>query len=350
MKLPYIDALRGIAVCGVMLVHTSHIGFPVSSSFSWVITNGALGVQLFYLVSAFTLFLSMTNRQGELKRTRNFFLRRFFRIAPLFYVALGYYLLQDGHGWNPTEWDDQETGAFFSSLLFLHGISPAWINYLVPGGWSIAVEMMFYLLVPFLFLWANNSRRILLLLVITWGMAVLSGIGAGWLKGTEQEYMSLWLPNQLAVFMLGILAFHHLYRKRQPIRWYLLASVILLTGDILIPGIRLFPDHLIASFCFFLVVIFLGSKAMRHLRYPGIRYLGTISYSCYLVHFAVIYFLNQLNWQNPIRDLTEDPLFNFGARYIIIAGISMIISSFTYRMIERPGIRAGRRLIQRWSA
>jgi len=91
MKLKYIDVLRGIAVLGVLMVHCSYFGsnfvFPkVIKSF---FENGAMGVQLFFFTSAFTLFLSMNNRiDNEKLPYINFFIRRFFRIAPIYYLGI----------------------------------------------------------------------------------------------------------------------------------------------------------------------------------------------------------------------------------------------------------------------
>jgi peptidoglycan/LPS O-acetylase OafA/YrhL len=46
------------------------------------------GIPLFFIISASTLYLSLDSKAGEGKRFTKFYLRRFFRIAPLFYVLL----------------------------------------------------------------------------------------------------------------------------------------------------------------------------------------------------------------------------------------------------------------------
>src|SRR6185295_1431327 len=97
-KLDYIDALRGIAIGGVLLVHCGQAGtnnYP--SILQCIILNGAIGVQLFYVASAFTIFLTFADRyENEVHHTTNFFIRRFFRIAPMYYMGMVYYLYQDG--------------------------------------------------------------------------------------------------------------------------------------------------------------------------------------------------------------------------------------------------------------
>jgi len=83
----FIDALRGFAILGVVLVHSTILMQPSSNLLRLVAENGARGVQLFFLVSALTLFLSMeARRRGEIAPLRNYCIRRFFRIAPLFTV------------------------------------------------------------------------------------------------------------------------------------------------------------------------------------------------------------------------------------------------------------------------
>ena len=82
----YLDALRGIAALLVLSVHMSMLSVLLNGrGFS----IGAYGVQLFYILSALTLFLSSSKRfSSEERPIFKFFIRRFFRIAPLFYLTV----------------------------------------------------------------------------------------------------------------------------------------------------------------------------------------------------------------------------------------------------------------------
>src|SRR5512133_787814 len=131
-KYDFIDALRGLAILGVILLHTSQIIPPDSKLLKLFGDNGAQGVQLFFITSALTLFLSMGSRSHqEAAPTRNFFIRRFFRIAPMYYLALAFFFLLDGlsarywapHGipwWYPV-----------MTIFFLNGYHPVMINSVV---------------------------------------------------------------------------------------------------------------------------------------------------------------------------------------------------------------------------
>ncbi len=85
-QLDSIDALRGIAVLGVIVIHAANVPHVPNTIWNLALP-GQRGVQLFFIVSAFTLFLSRERRPDEAHPDRNFFLRRFFRLTPMFYLA-----------------------------------------------------------------------------------------------------------------------------------------------------------------------------------------------------------------------------------------------------------------------
>src|SRR5947209_6454020 len=90
LKNLYIDILRGIAIFGVIAVHSHQYITGLSWVISWVFNYGQLGVQLFFVASAVTLCLSMNGRKEN--SSHNFYIRRFFRIAPLYYFGIPLYL------------------------------------------------------------------------------------------------------------------------------------------------------------------------------------------------------------------------------------------------------------------
>ena len=215
-KLDYIDALRGLAILGVIMVHTNQYGSPIGSNIlSKIISMGGRGVQLFYLASAFTLFLSFKNRsKKEIFPIRNFFVRRFFRIAPMYYIGISYYLFQDGFGsryWLGDQ-TDISTLNIVSNFTFLHGFNPYWINSLVPGGWTIAVEMTFYAILPFLFSKIKNINQafnfFVISLFVNYTLSfLLTKISIVSSERLWNEYLFFYFPSQLSIFALGIVMF-----------------------------------------------------------------------------------------------------------------------------------------------
>src|ERR1700761_4455064 len=89
----FIDAVRGYAVSLVILCHTTYLFPELPYPVHRVAVLGWHGVQLFFLASAVTLLMSW---HREIRRygaadVGAFFLRRFFRIAPAYYVAALFY-------------------------------------------------------------------------------------------------------------------------------------------------------------------------------------------------------------------------------------------------------------------
>ena len=86
-RLLYIDALRGFAILGVIVVHVAG-AFPAPSHvLNVILANGGRGVQLFFVVSAFTLFHSLDSKTAGAAGLFRFFVRRYFRVAPLYYAG-----------------------------------------------------------------------------------------------------------------------------------------------------------------------------------------------------------------------------------------------------------------------
>jgi peptidoglycan/LPS O-acetylase OafA/YrhL len=87
-KLEYIDVLRAVAILMVIFVHNSQTVNGLSTEVKSISEYGQIGVQLFFVASAYTLCFSQTKRRQDKFPLRSFFLRRFFRIAPLYYFAI----------------------------------------------------------------------------------------------------------------------------------------------------------------------------------------------------------------------------------------------------------------------
>lgn len=360
-KLAYVDALRGLAILAVVLVHCAQYGSNAYPGvISTILAKGQMGVQLFYVMSALTLFLSYERRlTKELHPDRNFFIRRFFRIAPMYYLGILYYLWQNGRG--PNFWTGFGPGItdanIAANFTFLHGFNPYWFNSLVPGGWSIAVEMCFYLLIPFLFRWVRDGRAafraflvvLLVRLVLHVVMLKLQPIDNTWLW---REFLYYYLPSQLPVFMLGILL-HYVLRGRpedhamRPLDLFAFAGLLILhlaTGrEVLI------PPHVLFGIAFVLLAWTLAHKPFRLVVNPVVRHIGMVSFSLYLVHFAVLHWMDQLGMADLLPTTgTGGSLANIGVRYALVVAAGTAISTVLYHAVEVPMQRIGQRLIDRW--
>src|SRR5688572_12152133 len=96
--LHFLDALRGLAAFFVIVYHMVLMPEPDLAVPRWghlVAHNGGMGVTLFFVVSAFSLFYTMPLRLREPRPWVSFFVHRFFRIAPLFYLWIVLSLIRD---------------------------------------------------------------------------------------------------------------------------------------------------------------------------------------------------------------------------------------------------------------
>lgn len=353
-KYQYIDSLRGVAILLVVLVHVGIVldnmidYFPKDSLLLSIIGNGAYGVQLFLIVSAYTLTMSHYNRLDEPHKNRNFFIRRFFRIAPMYYIAIIYFTLDKYLQFNFVNPDFSAIPirSMLSNVFFTNALIPEHTNNYVPGGWSVSVEFLFYFMLPFICskIKTVNAALLLFLSTLTLALIIDPFIKANTIYPYFHEYNFF---VQLPVFPLGILAYFFLNREQheiKPFTWVYLLGMMIVFCYISV------PKHILFSLVFVLLLIIQARYSFRLFSNRFLAEVGKVSFSMYLLHFAVVYLFNRFGFYRIIEvtDFTTS-LLNFLLMYIVVAGVAFAISSITYRIIEVPGQNLGKRLIKKLS-
>lgn len=360
-KYGYIDALRGLAILPVLLVHVGRKVAGHSEIQDFLTFKGQYGVQLFFIASALTLFLSFEQRKaidGQFT-VRYFLLRRFFRIAPAFYLAILIYTLdyclRPWSGFpNPVH-----AGDILLSFFFINGFSVKAINYIPPGGWSVAIEMLFYFFIPFLFSRIRSGRRAIQVFLITILISVLANAAGRWILTDvlpvsafdRQWFLYFWLPNQMPVFMLGVCLYHLLRKERHlnPISTHLVALAGLLCMFPVFLLVRkydssgFFPEHLVIAVLFSVLVFAMSQNKISLLDNRVTRFLGKISFSMYLFHFIVLDLCAAI-WK---RIAFGGPVIQLILLYSMTLLLSILVSLISYRLIEQNGVRIGSRLIEK---
>jgi len=362
----YIDALRGWAILGVIFGHCYPRVRGIPDWLGTIGSQGGRGVQLFFMISALTLFFSFNARYDNEKRALlNYFIRRFFRIAPLFYTGIIFYLWLDGT--QPRFWAPQgiNWGHILSTVFFVHGWHPSTFNSVVPGGWSIAVEAMFYLILPLCFHKIKDMHIAGWFVFVALLFSILCNTYTTFLLDHFSDFpiyrinafTTLWFPSQLPVFSLGFLLYFMigaLGKERtigeKDIQKSLLFSSIALYLILTLPfgSFKYIPQYFIYGIAFVFLVYALSV-------YPQILwvnrmtcYIGKISFSCYIFHFASIRVANRFLFpSNPTLFAQIPPLLQILIFYGLVLLLTILISHFSFKFIETPGIEVGKKIIYR---
>lgn len=339
----YVDCLRGVAIILVLIVHAMVVSNGPSYFFI-----GQRGVQLFYILSAFTLFLSLRERRHESKEMVNYFIRRYFRIAPLFYIALLanviFRYLSDQKVFSLPE--------IFTGIFLLHGFNPDLINSIVIGGWSVAVEFSFYLVLPFIFLGIKSLKSSVILLILS---MFVCGFGSYALKRIYPEYAEyftfMWFFVQFPIFIMGIVSVfikdwvdrNIPLSKHKKVSFFLVAAGVVFILTIPVKNKTLY----LTSIFFIPVLIGLSLYQWKVVVNKFMMFVGKISYSMYLIHFFVIlvvrWFLDRFDIASKFDG--HNYLY-FITCLMVIFLISLPVSWISWRFIESPFITLGRKLIE----
>jgi len=331
----YIDALRGYAILMVIAVHTSQVTPELPKWLDLLAVQGARGVQLFFLVSALTLCMSWFARQQS---AQAFYVRRIFRIAPMFWLAIAFWYSNASHS----------SVNLLLSATMLHALSPSAINLIVPGGWSIGVEALFYLMFPFVVpklaraSWTANALAFFAAVVI----GVLASrmgpniVGRFFLLPGEElaVYFFLWLPRQLPCFLLGIMVFKALSR---PIAMPHSSALLTISCTaVAFIATALFVRVPYTEQTIYGIIFAVMAFSFSHLRSHifinrAICWIGSVSYSAYFIHFGLI------SYRVSVIFSTGYPALDFALTFALLAALTIGIATISYLLIERPFIRLG---------
>ena len=366
-KLAFIDAVRGLAILMVILVHTAQAVPGRSKLLEMVASYGQMGVQLFFIASAFTLCKSWLGREHEQNKTANYFIRRYFRIAPIYYIGILIYFpvsIYANYRVRGIAVPDEQYTVFnvMANVLLVHGFVPSANNGIVPGGWSIGTEFAFYALFPFVVRWfSKNEDRltprflvgvVLASIALTMVAALALFLMTG--KGIENgDFFYYNLINQQPVFVMGIAYFFASRKDMWPARskaGNLVCFVLttLVSVGLFYSGIphvfSIVPAAAGLSFLF--LVEYLRRDTVLNNRL--VRRIGVVSYSMYVFHFLFAWTMTVNATRRAAGHLPPDALVL--ACYLLAVAFTFVIALMSEQWIERPFIRLGKRLVTRLRA
>ncbi len=358
-RLDFLDALRGLAAVYVVVYHMVYIPEPDLKVPHWaamVALNGGMGVTLFFVVSAFSLYYTMPLRLAEPRPWTSFFIHRFFRIAPLFYVWIALTMLRDARMFDL----HHSAREVATSAAFVFNLLPQGQEGFVWAGWTIGIEMVFYALFPLFYLFAKNRVRVLtmaLALLVGWfavkGLAVYFTTDAKTL-----DMFSKWnFLRHLPVFACGAVAYHVFMHDHAGFEGAIDPPKPSIDGGLLMLALAIFlyvallngwlpnifgDPYYWQAVLFTLLLLGLARAPLRLLVNRITGYLGRISYSLYLNHPTIVLLLAPV-YVRIHSDLANSTLA-FLACVAVTLAVCIVASELTYRLVEEPGIKLGKRL------
>jgi peptidoglycan/LPS O-acetylase OafA/YrhL len=350
----FIDSLRAVAALWVLIGHCLIWGGWGGGT---LLSVPKLAVDLFMMISGFLMAANAAREPLHHADNRlRFWLRRFFRLAPVYYLALalvfvshdwyrtGYTLLQDA---NPRAWlglhldDLPQVNSFnlanaVAHVTFVFGMSPYWASSTMLPDWSLGLEMQFYLAFPALLLLLERVGFLRGAIVL----AVAAALVSGWVQLNYPFREPSLLPLKLMHFLAGMLMWHAL--AKGAVLSGLLA--VLLAASDNIYGARTMVLPIMAA-CMLALGIMerFGTTPpalARVIRSRAVKLGSDTSYSVYLLHGFLIAGAGHLlhTWGAGSRTLTMLAAVGVG---------SYLLGYAVHRWVELPGIALGRRVIDR---
>ncbi|EPM3640576.1 acyltransferase family protein [Enterobacter roggenkampii] len=360
--LPQLTWLRGIAA---LLVIVSHCVRTTESPYSSIdspsdiilfnsLDLGSFAVTLFFCLSGATLYLNHKNDK-TLADTASFIVKRIFRIYPAFIFAiLAYVLLGNIY----VEWYGEPRGIWIDNIALPYSYVDVFKHlfllydlignpYIINGAfWSLPVEFRYYLLFPVaLFLMRKSGPTSVMALALLLACSV---------------YFMPWKPSMPHFFLLspsffgGMLAAYLYERNGKPLKYSLLIIILSL---VLASLVWMFRDDLPNQYkalryynfnillCIIIVYFSLRTNVINYsmkIR-SALGFFGNVSYSLYLLHQLVLTFVFIICMKIGI---TGDAKILF--IFPITVAVSLLFAWASYKFIEKPGVRLGRYIIERY--
>ncbi len=343
---PFLDVLRGLAILGVVLTHVTKLRADSPVWLDNIGHFGSKGVQLFFVVSGYTLWLSYSEKSFSFIQ---FIIKRIFRIAPMYYLSAIAYAAIGTSVFSAVKPLNLSFKSWLFTFLFINGWSADTVNSFVPGGWSISDEFMFYLIFPIIFILRKDIRKIAFITIVSLATSVVcfSAIVRYMSGGFDykQSFAYFFWLTQLPAFLIGIFLADirkHFVLPHKAANYLILFSIAAITIAAFTRG--LFSSYLAADGLFAILVFSAARSDLPIVKHKALKSLGLVSFSIYLIHFLVLslfreYILGYL--------LDYSPAITIVIAYASVLAVSYLIACITYRYIELRCVKAGSNLARR---
>lgn len=340
-KLYLIQVFRGFAALLVVLAHGSlifHENLNRGFLFDIFYISGGSGVDFFFVLSGFIIFYVHRKDIGNPTKLRNFLLKRFMRIYPIYWVVLTGKLLTSVNLSNSDPHHQVAWIEFVKAYLLFPQDRVLLSSTFIGVSWTLSFEIFFYLI--FCLLICFKPKFYLPIIGV-----LLSGVFLNFLNlihAPDDNIILQFLLSPLHIeFLLGVLAAYIIYKYRISYGIQLLyAGFFLYTlSTILNTHHNFLPRYHVIAYGIPSTILVIGAVALemsKSVTIPQILILlGDASYSIYLIHGFVINNITKVALKFKIIDLISQNTLTFSLFAILNVVIAVIVGCFMYLYIEK---------------
>jgi len=385
-----IDGIRAVAIILVLVFHTffvyqlSHPTHDVTAilnefglAWAWAF-NGDKGVDVFFVMSGFLIsgiLFRQIAKEGQID-LKNFYIRRYLRLTPVYYFTLTVYWFMNGPN-SDTIWANY---LYINNFIDYGSQAAGWT-------WSLAIEEQFYFLYPLLLIailkYSKTPGYVMLWLfilsiVIRFGIVISDeALRTSPLSRmySDHDYFNHFftvlydnLHSRFGSLLVGCLAAYNMHFHKDKLTEFANSSVGIITtitGLVLVVFFMIFPmfstaydDQQFWQVLYYIFnrnlfsigvgIVIIAMLLQQHLIANLLRRFfslslwypfATLSYSLYLIHLVVMALvipaLIDLTVMMPVQypwSMGETLLYGF----VISSILSMSIAALMYLFIEKP--------------
>jgi peptidoglycan/LPS O-acetylase OafA/YrhL len=285
-----VQILRFVAATAVLFAHLQHEALarlPGAAEFHpFLLIDGGFGVDLFFVISGFIMYHVSADKFGRSGAARDFLVRRYFRVAPLYYLGTVLMLMATFTFRGAVSIAKPDLGHVAASFLFLPTMNEfAQAVPVLKLGWTLNFEAYFYVVFALALLFERRTGLLVLTFVL----------GAVWLLAqvmAQPPVVIAFWGQSLVLEFLGGIAVAVLYRRglrlNSTAAWaVILASLLLLAGLRLGGAIADLPRGIYAGVPAWLIVTAVVAAPFDERQGAIKRFFvagGEASYAIYVIH------------------------------------------------------------------
>lgn len=331
---PELDGIR--ALCIIFTIFNHVPGRP-----GWI--NGTIGVDVFFALSGWLITTLLIREQEKTGRISlgSFYIRRIFRILPLYYLMVGLYTalaLAGAKTGGTAEWRH----SFGYMLSMTMEYRPLSAGNLFGHAWTLGIEEKFYIVWPFI-LFFSIARP-----MISLGFATLVVIAVTLASGGDgyivRGYTGLLFGTAFAVLVLTRPSLQKLLIEQPTAAPFLFIIVLSYLASIYWP--QLVICNIAVAFGAALLIGFLWFRrdtlTAKVLSFWPLPWLGRLTYAIYLIQTLCIRVVLAVMHRFHIP---ENPFSTFVLSYVVSIAAAWLL----HATLEKPAIRLGKYLANRYS-